>query len=127
MYRPFGRRSLAPPPPLSRPDDDAGLVVVVAGRRPSCADPARGQQLPCRLAKRNDFSALMAATAAGLRHPPPGAARGDYVTALTDFRTAGLDLRDNQVSAALVATQNGITADQKATTILTTQLGQCRH
>ncbi len=39
----------------------------------------------------------------------------------------GLDLRDNQVSAALVATQNGITADQKATTILTTQLGQCRH
>jgi hypothetical protein len=69
----------------------------------------------------------MAATAAGLRHPPPGAARGDYVTARTDFPTAGLDLRDNQVSAALVATQNGITADQKATTILTTQLGQCRH
>jgi len=24
----------------------------------------------------NDFSALMAATAGGLRHPPPGAARG---------------------------------------------------
>jgi hypothetical protein len=69
----------------------------------------------------------MAATAAGLRHPPPGTACGDYVTALTDFRTAGLDLRDNQVSAALVATQNGITTDQKATTILTTQLGQCRH
>jgi hypothetical protein len=75
----------------------------------------------------NDFSALMAATAAGLRHPPPGAARGGYVTALTDFRTAGLDLRDNQVNAALVATQNGIDADQKATTMLTAQLGQCRR
>ena len=75
----------------------------------------------------NDFSALMAATAAGLRHPPPGAARGSYVAALTDFRTAGLDLRDNQVSAALVATQNGIDADQKATTMLTAQLGQCRR
>ena len=75
----------------------------------------------------NDFNALMAATAAGLRHPPPGAARGSYVAALTDFRTAGLDLRDNQVSAALVATQNGINADQKATTMLTAQLGQCRR
>ena len=76
---------------------------------------------------RNDFSALMAATAAGLRRPPPGAAGGGYVTALTDFRTAGLDLRDDRVNAALVATQNGITADQKATTMLTAQLGQCRR
>ena len=75
----------------------------------------------------NGFSGLMAATAAGLRHPPPGAARGGYVTALTDFRTAGLDLRDNRVSAALAATQNGIDADQKATTMLTAQLGQCRR
>ena len=76
---------------------------------------------------RNDFSALMAATAAGLRRPPPGAVGGGYVTALTDFRTAGLDLRDDRVNAALVATQNGITADQKATTMLTAQLGQCRR
>ena len=75
----------------------------------------------------NGFSALMAATAAGLRRPPPGAVGGGYVTALTDFRTAGLDLRDDRVNAALVATQNGITADQKATTMLTAQLGQCRR
>jgi hypothetical protein len=76
---------------------------------------------------RNGFSALMAATALGLRHPPPDAARDGYVTALTDFRTAGLDLRDNQVSAALLATENGITADQKATAILTSQLARCLH
>ena len=38
----------------------------------------------------NAFGALMAATAGGLRHPPPDAARGGYITALTDFRTAGL-------------------------------------
>ncbi len=78
-------------------------------------------------AARNDFDALMAATAAGLRHPPPGAARGGYVTALTDFRTAGLDLRNNNVNAALLATENGITADQKATAILTSQVEVCRH
>ena len=65
--------------------------------------------------------------AGGLRHPPPDAARGGYVTALTDFRTAGLDLRDEQVSAALIATENGITADRAATAILTSQLAQCRH
>ncbi len=75
----------------------------------------------------NASGALMAATAAGLRHPPPDAARGGYVTALTDYRTAGLDLRDDQVSAAFIATENGITADQAATAILTSQLTQCRH
>jgi hypothetical protein len=75
---------------------------------------------------RNDFSALIAATAAGLRHSPPDAARSGYVTALTDFRTAGLDLRDNQVSAAFNATEDGITADQAATAILTRQLARCR-
>jgi hypothetical protein len=69
----------------------------------------------------------MAATAVGLRLPPPGTARSGYVTALTDFRTAGLDLRDNQVNAALIVTENGITADQKASTILTTQVETCRH
>ena len=76
---------------------------------------------------RNGFDTLMAATAAGLRLPPPGTARSGYVTALTDFRTAGLDLRDNQVNAALIVTENGITADQKASTILTTQVETCRH
>ena len=76
---------------------------------------------------RNAFDALMAATAEGLRHPPPDAARGGYITALTDFRTAGFDLRDNQVSAAFIATEDGITADQAATTILTSQLARCRH
>ena len=75
----------------------------------------------------NAFGALMAATAGGLRHPPPDAARGGYITALTDFRTAGLDLRDDQVSAAIIATEDGITADQAATAILTSQLAQCRH
>ena len=78
-------------------------------------------------AARNDFDALMAATATGLRHPPPGATRGGYVTALTDFRTAGLDLRDNNVNAALLVTENGITADQKATAILASQVEVCRH
>jgi hypothetical protein len=76
---------------------------------------------------RGAFSALMAATAEGLRHPPPGAARGGYVTALADFRTAGLDLRANKVSAALIVTESGITADQKATAILTSQVAQCRR
>ena len=76
---------------------------------------------------RNDFSALMAATAAGLRHPPPDAARSGYVTALADFRTAGLDLRDNNVNAALLVTENGITADKKATAILTSQVEVCHH
>jgi Zn-dependent protease with chaperone function len=76
---------------------------------------------------RNAFDALMAATAAGLHLPPPGAARGGYVTALTDFRTAGLDLRDNNVNAALLLTENGITADQKATAILTSQVALCRR
>ncbi len=76
---------------------------------------------------RNDFSALMAATAAGLRQPPPGAARSGFVTALTDFRTAGVDLRDNRVSAALIVTENGITADQAATAILTGQVATCRR
>lgn len=69
----------------------------------------------------------MAATATGLRHPPPGATRGGYVAPLTDFRTAGLDLRDNNVNAALLVTENGITADQKATAILASQVGVCRH
>ena len=76
---------------------------------------------------RTDFSALVAATTGGLRYPPPGAARGRYITALTDFRTAGLDLRDDQVNAAFIATEDGITADQAATAILTSQLAQCRH
>ncbi len=76
---------------------------------------------------RSDFSALMAATAGGLRHPPPGTARSGFVMALTDFRTTGLDLRDNNVDAALIATEDGITADQKATAILTGQVAQCRH
>ncbi len=74
-----------------------------------------------------DFGALMAATAAGLRHPPPGAARSGFVMALTDFRTAGVDLRDSRVSAALIVTENGITADQAATAILTGQVATCRH
>jgi len=69
----------------------------------------------------------MAATAAGLRLPPPGTARGGYVTALTDFRTVGLDLRDNNVDAALLVTENGITADQRATAILTSQVALCRR
>ena len=55
------------------------------------------------------------------------AARGGYITALTDFRTAGLDLREDQVSAAIIATEDGITADQAATAILTSQLARCRH
>lgn len=40
---------------------------------------------------------------------------------------AGLDLRDNNVNAALLVTENGITADQKATAILTGQVEVCRH
>ena len=41
--------------------------------------------------------------------------------------TAGLDLGDNQVDAALIVTENAITADQKASTILTTQVETCHH
>ena len=69
----------------------------------------------------------MAAIAEGLRQPPPGAARGSYVTALTYFRTAALDLRDNKVDAAMIVTESGITADEKATTILTSLLAKCRQ
>ena len=76
---------------------------------------------------RNAFGALMAATAGGLRHPPPDTTRSGYVTALTDFRTAGLDLRDNQVSAALIVTEEGITADQAATATLTGQIATCHR
>lgn len=75
---------------------------------------------------RTGFDALMAATAAGLRHPPPGAAHGSYVTALTEFRTAGLDLRDNKVDAAMIITESAITADQKASAILNSQVAKCR-
>ena len=32
-----------------------------------------------------------------------------------------------QVSAALIVTEEGITADQAATAILTSQLARCRH
>ena len=92
---------------------ETGLGKLLAARTPADA--------------RNAFDALMAATAAGLRLPPPGTARGGYVTALTDFRTAGLDLRDNNVDAALLVTENGITADQKATAILTSQVALCRR
>jgi hypothetical protein len=76
---------------------------------------------------RTGFDALMAATATGLRHPPPGAARDGYVTALTGFRTAGLDLRDNKVDAAMNVTESAITADQKATAILNSQVARCRQ
>jgi hypothetical protein len=69
----------------------------------------------------------MAATAAGLRQPPPGAARSSYITALTDFRTAGLDLRDNKVDAAMIISESAITADQKASAVLNSQAARCRH
>ncbi len=73
------------------------------------------------------LDALMAATAAGLRHPPPGTARDSYVTALGDFRTAGLDLRDNNVNAAMIITESAITADQEASGILNSQVARCRQ
>ncbi len=112
-----------PLPELWRRDREAGFGDKVQ------AETTLNRLLSAQTAAdaRNAFGALMAATTGGLRHPPPGAARGGYVTALTDFRTAGLDLRDDQVSAAIIATENGITADQTATAILTSQLTRCRH
>jgi hypothetical protein len=72
------------------------------------------------------FSALMTVTAEALRNPPPGTARGGYIAAMNDFRTAALRLRGNKVTAALGDVQDGITADQKATVILTAQEKACR-
>jgi hypothetical protein len=40
---------------------------------------------------------------------------------MNDFRTAAQHLRSNKVTAALADVQDGITADQKATAILTAQ------
>jgi hypothetical protein len=79
-------------------------------------DPADGQ---------SDFNQLIAITAAALQNPPPGTARESYVAAMNDFRTAGLRLGSDQVSAALAAIQSGITADQKATALLTDQEQKC--
>ena len=76
---------------------------------------------------RSHFGALMAGTSDGLQHPPPGSAREIYVKALTDFRTAGLDLRDNKVDAAMIITESAITADQKATATLNSQVARCRR
>ncbi len=76
---------------------------------------------------RSHFGALMAATSDGLQHPPPGSARESYVKALADFRTAGLDLRDNKVDAAMIITESAITADQKATATLNSQVARCRR
>ena len=80
-------------------------------------DPADGQ---------SDFDQLIAITAAALRNPPPGPARGGFMAAMSDFRAAGLRLGSDQVSAASAAIQAGITADQKATTLLTDQEKRCR-
>jgi Zn-dependent protease with chaperone function len=93
------------------------------------AETAIGSVLAARTRAeaQNGFDALLAATAAGLRHPPPGAARASYVRALSDFRTAGLDLRDNKVAAAMIITENAITADQQASGILNSQVARCRH
>jgi hypothetical protein len=80
-------------------------------------DPADGQ---------SDFDQLIAITAAALQNPPPGTARSGFITAMGDFRTAGLRLGSDQVAAALAAIQSGITADQKATALLTSQEKKCR-
>lgn len=88
-------------------------------------DGMLGARTPAEASSR--FGALMAATADGLRHPPPGPARESYVTALNEFRTAGLDLRDNNVDGAMTVTQRAITADQKATATLASQVAGCRR
>jgi Zn-dependent protease with chaperone function len=80
-------------------------------------DPADGQ---------SDFNQLIAITAAALHNPPPGTARGGFIVAMSDFRAAGLRLGSDQVTAALAAIQSGITADQKATALLTSQEKKCR-
>jgi hypothetical protein len=87
------------------------------GKLMEARDPADGQ---------SDFNQLIAITAAALRNPPPGPARDGYIAAMNDFRTAGLRLGGDQVSAALAAIQSGITADQKATALLTRQEKECR-
>jgi hypothetical protein len=75
----------------------------------------------------SDFNALIAITSEALRNAPPGTARGGYVAAMNDFRTAGLLLGRNKVTAALAEIQDGITADQKATRLLTGQERTCRR
>jgi hypothetical protein len=80
-------------------------------------DPADGQ---------SDFNQLIAITAAALQNPPPGPARSGFIAAMSDFRTAGLRLGGDQVVAALAAIQSGITSDQKATALLTSQEKKCR-
>lgn len=75
----------------------------------------------------SDFNALIAITSEALRNAPPGTARGGYVAAMNDFRTAGLLLGGDKVTAALAEIQDGITADQKATRLLTGQEKTCRR
>jgi hypothetical protein len=75
----------------------------------------------------NDFNALITITSEALRNAPPGTARGGYVAAMNDFRTAGLLLGGNKVTAALAEIQDGITADQQATRLLTGQERRCRR
>ena len=87
------------------------------GKLMEARDPADGQSA---------FNQLIAITAAALQNPPPGTARDGYIAAMSDFRTAGLRLGSDQVSAASVAIQSGITADQKATALLTSQEKKCR-
>jgi hypothetical protein len=87
------------------------------GKLMEARNPADGQ---------SDFNQLIAITAVALQNPPPGPARDGYIAAMNDFRTAGLRLGSDQVSAALAAIQSGITADQKATALLTIQEKECR-
>lgn len=116
-------------------DAPAGCSQLLAWRSgPGFGDKVRAEtDLDGMLAARTPaearghFGALMAATADGLRHRPPGSAGNSYATALTDFRTAGLDLRDNKAGAAMIITESAITADERATATLNSQLASCRR
>jgi hypothetical protein len=127
--------SLAPlPAAYARPAASAPVCMHLAAWQdgPGYADKVGAEadiekllEAPDPVDGRSDFNQLIAITADALLHPPPGTARGGYIAAMNDFRTGGLRLRNNQVNAALAAIQSGITADQKATALLTAQEKTC--
>jgi hypothetical protein len=139
LARPWRRLWSARPGPSTRPGPDerqpwrpylAAAVVPVAllalSLTPLPASYARHDATPASCSR---LLAWRSGPGFGdkVRHPPPGTARRGYVTALTGFRTAGLDLRDNKVDAAMTITQSAITADQEASTILNDQVARCRR
>jgi len=69
--------------------------------------------------------ALESATAAALRNPPPGTARDSYVTAMTDLGAFARDVLAGRTAPAGTELANGLTADEKTSSLLAEQIRKC--